>query len=110
MQQSLTKTVSTVRQGVDEITLCSREIFEGNTDLSSRTEQQAASLQQTAASIEELASTVKQNTDNAMHADQLAKTSSQVAKRGGTAGSEAVGSMAAITADANQIHEGGSGP
>ena len=40
---------------------------------SSRTEQQAASLQQTAASMEELAGTVKQNTDNALQADRLAK-------------------------------------
>src|SRR3546814_8746950 len=44
MQESLTRTVSTVRQGVEEITLGSREIFMGNTDLSSRTEQQAAPL------------------------------------------------------------------
>src|SRR3546814_6318360 len=54
MQQSLTKTVSTVRQGVDEITLGSREIFEGNTDLSSRTEQQAASLQRSEEHTSEL--------------------------------------------------------
>src|SRR3546814_2723738 len=55
--------------------------------------------------MEELASTVKQNTDNAMQADQLAKKSSEVAKRGGTAVTEAVGSMDAISASANKISE-----
>src|SRR3546814_18949326 len=42
MQESLTRTVSTVRQGVEEITLGSREIFMGNTDLSRRTDLEAA--------------------------------------------------------------------
>jgi len=105
MQESLIKTISIVRQGVDEIALGSREILAGNTDLSSRTEQQAASLQQTAASMEELASTVRQNTDNAMQADQLAKKSSEVAKRGGAAVTDAVGSMDAISTSANKISE-----
>jgi len=105
MQDSLTSTVSAVRQGVDEITLGSQEIFAGNTDLSSRTEQQAASLQQTAASMEELASTVKQNTDNAMQADQLAKKASDVAQRGGAAVGEVVNSMGAISASSGKISE-----
>ncbi|HEU0229196.1 MAG TPA: methyl-accepting chemotaxis protein [Burkholderiaceae bacterium] len=105
MQESLTGTVSSVRQGVEEITLGSQEIFAGNTDLSSRTEQQAASLQQTAASMEELASTVKQNTDNAMQADQLAKKASEVAQRGGAAVGDVVGSMAAISASSGKISE-----
>jgi methyl-accepting chemotaxis protein len=37
----------------------------GNTDLSQRTEQQAASLQQTASSMEQLTGTVRQNAENA---------------------------------------------
>ncbi|SPW54863.1 methyl-accepting chemotaxis protein IV [Escherichia coli] len=41
------------------------EIVAGNNDLSSRTEQQAASLAQTAASMEQLTATVGQNADNA---------------------------------------------
>ncbi|WP_429861195.1 HAMP domain-containing protein, partial [Achromobacter ruhlandii] len=72
MQESLARTVATVRRGVDEINVGAREISAGNTDLSSRTEEQAASLEETAASMEELASTVKQNADNARQANQLA--------------------------------------
>ena len=105
MQDSLVRTVTAVRQGVDEINLGAHEIFVGNTDLSSRTEQQAASLQQTAASMEELASTVKQNTDNALQADQLAKGAAGVAQRGGAAVTAVVGTMDEIASSSSKISE-----
>ena len=105
MQESLTRTVSAVRRGVDEINVGSREISAGNTDLSSRTEQQAASLEETAASMEQLASTVKQNADNARQANQLAASASDVAERGGSAVSEVVTTMQAISASSRKISE-----
>ncbi len=103
MQDSLTRTVAVVRQGVDEINMGSREIYAGNTDLSSRTEQQAAALQQTAASMEELASTVRQNTDNAVEADRLAKGASAVAARGGEAVTAVVSTMTEISDSSRQM-------
>jgi methyl-accepting chemotaxis protein-1 (serine sensor receptor) len=105
MQESLGRTVSRVRQGVDEINVGAREIAAGNTDLSSRTEQQAASLEETAASMEQLASTVKQNADNARQANQLAASASGVADRGGHAVSEVVGTMQEIAASSRKISE-----
>ena len=105
MQESLTRTVSAVRRGVDEINVGSREISAGNTDLSSRTEEQAASLEETAASMEQLASTVKQNADNARQANQLAASASDVAERGGSAVSEVVTTMQAISASSRKISE-----
>ena len=105
MQESLSRTVSQVRRGVDEINVGAREISAGNTDLSSRTEQQAASLEETAASMEELASTVKQNADNARQANQLAASASDVAERGGSAVSEVVSTMEAISASSRKISE-----
>ncbi|MGE8634572.1 MAG: Tar ligand binding domain-containing protein, partial [Achromobacter piechaudii] len=68
MQDSLSRTVSAVRLGVEEIHTGSREIAAGNIDLSSRTEQQAASLEETAASMDELSSTVKNNADSSRSA------------------------------------------
>ncbi|CAB3844734.1 methyl-accepting chemotaxis protein [Achromobacter denitrificans] len=105
MQEGLTRTVTSVRRGVDEINVGSREIAAGNTDLSSRTEQQAASLEETAASMEELASTVKQNADNARQANQLAASASEVAVRGGTAVSDVVDTMQAISSSSSKIAE-----
>lgn len=43
----------------------SGEIAQGNADLSTRTESQAASIEETASSMEELTSTVAHNADNA---------------------------------------------
>ncbi|WP_107316655.1 methyl-accepting chemotaxis protein [Achromobacter xylosoxidans] len=105
MQESLARTVATVRRGVDEINVGSREISAGNTDLSSRTEEQAASLEETAASMEELASTVKQNADNARQANQLAASASDVAERGGSAVAEVVNTMQGISASSRKISE-----
>ncbi|MFY1917491.1 methyl-accepting chemotaxis protein [Achromobacter xylosoxidans] len=105
MQESLARTVATVRRGVDEINTGSHEIAAGNTDLSSRTEQQAASLEETAASMEELASTVKQNADNARQANQLAASASDVAERGGSAVAEVVNTMQGISASSRKISE-----
>jgi len=105
MQESLTRTVSAVRSGVDEINVGAREISAGNTDLSSRTEEQAASLEETAASMEELAGTVKQNAENARQANQLAASASDVAERGGAAVSEVVSTMQEISASSRKISE-----
>ncbi|WP_347176263.1 MCP four helix bundle domain-containing protein [Undibacterium sp. TS12] len=60
MNSGLQKIVSEVRNGTDTINVASREIANGNMDLSSRTEMQAGSLEETASSMEELTSTMKQ--------------------------------------------------
>ncbi len=101
MQRSLTDTVTHVREGSDAIYAGTREIAAGNTDLSSRTEQQASALEETAASMEprteqqasaleetaasmeQLTATVKQNADNARQASQLAQSASDTAQHGG---------------------------
>ena len=103
MQASLTRVVSTVRQGTDTIATASSQIAAGNMDLSSRTEQQASSLEETAASMEELTSTVKQNADNARQANQLAVSASEVAVKGGGVVSQVVNTMSAINASSKKI-------
>ncbi|HBD32097.1 MAG TPA: histidine kinase, partial [Cupriavidus sp.] len=72
-----------IQHAAGSIDTAAREISSGNTDLSRRTEQQAASLEQTAASMEQLTSTVRQNAENARQANQLAANASDVATEGG---------------------------
>jgi len=103
MQDSLARTVSAVRLGVEEIHTGSREIAAGNIDLSSRTEQQAASLEETAASMDELSSTVKNNADSSRSASQLATAASEVATRGGRAVGDVVGTMRGIADSSKRI-------
>ncbi|OGO96062.1 MAG: chemotaxis protein [Curvibacter sp. GWA2_63_95] len=105
MQESLSRVVSSVRQGSEGVSTASAEIASGNHDLSSRTEQQASALEETAASMEELASTVKQNADNARQADQLAKNASTVAIKGGEVVSQVVETMKGINESSRKISD-----
>ncbi|ADD76627.1 Trg [Pantoea ananatis LMG 20103] len=105
MQSSLSSTVGTVRDGAIAILQSAGEISSGNTDLSSRTEQQAASLEQTAASMEQLTATVKQNADNAHHACQLASDASDKAHTGGNIVNRVVKTMDDISGSSKKIAE-----
>jgi len=97
--------VANVIESSDTIANAAREIAEGNTDLSQRTEEQASSLEETAASLEELTTTVKQNADNALQANKLASSASDVAVKGGNVVSEVVRTMDGITQASRKIAE-----
>lgn len=103
MNQSLVDIVVQVRAGTDSIATASSQIAAGNHDLSARTEQQASALQQTASSMEELTSTVSQNAANAHQANQLAGSSSDVARMGGEVVNQVVETMASINEASRRI-------
>ena len=105
MQDSLIRIVGTVRQGVEEINVGAQEIYVGNTNLSDRTEHQAAVLQETAASMEQLAGTVQQNTLHAQEADRVVKGAADVAKRGGSAVTAVVDTMGEISDSSRKMNE-----
>ncbi|MFZ3127379.1 MAG: cache domain-containing protein, partial [Rhodoferax sp.] len=105
MQTSLSRVVSTVRQGSEGVATASAEIAQGNNDLSARTEQQASALEQTAASMEELGSTVKQNADSARQANQLAMNASTVAVKGGEVVGQVVDTMKGINESSRKISD-----
>jgi methyl-accepting chemotaxis protein len=83
----------------------SEQIAHGNTDLSQRTEEQAASLQETASSMEELTSTVHHNTDNAKQATALAISASDIAQRGGEVVGRVVETMQGISNSSTKVTE-----
>ncbi|QOR39182.1 HAMP domain-containing protein [Billgrantia diversa] len=105
MQDGLSGTVGTVRSSSESIYLGAQEIAEGNGELSSRTEQQAASLAETASSMEELASTVEQNADNARQASQLAAEASRTAAQGGEVVGEVVSTMHDISESSHKMSD-----
>ncbi|HHA1850288.1 TPA: methyl-accepting chemotaxis protein [Enterobacter kobei] len=98
MQTSLANTVGVVREGADTIYTGAGEISAGSNDLSSRTEQQAASLEET-----ELTATVKQNADNARQASRLALDASSTAKKGGNVVEGVVRTMDEIATSSSKI-------
>ena len=103
MNESLARTVGTVRVGTDTIAVAAAQVASGSQDLSSRTEQQAGALEETASSMEELTSTVKQNADNARQANKLAESASSVAARGGEVIHQVVATMDQINASSSKI-------
>ena len=103
MDENLSRIVSQVRAGTDEIDTASNEISAGNADLSSRTESQASALEETASSMEELTSTVKHNAENAQQANQLVKSASDSATRGGEVVGRVVETMSSIKASSSKI-------
>ena len=103
MNASLVEIVGNVRQGTESIGLASGEIADGNADLSSRTEIQAAALEETASSMGELTTTVRNNADSAHAANQLAIAATAVAGKGGAVVAQVVGTMGAIKDSSRKI-------
>jgi methyl-accepting chemotaxis protein len=103
MNAALVKVVSEVRGGSDEIAVATREIAGGNLELSARTEQQASALEETASSMEEMTSTVRQNAENALQANGLAASASDVARKGGAVVARVVETMGDINAASRKI-------
>ncbi|HEL7751020.1 TPA: cache domain-containing protein [Stenotrophomonas maltophilia] len=101
----LTQIVGQIQASTSSITLAAGEIASGNSDLSRRTEQQAANLEETAASMEELTSTVRQNAEHARQANQLAIGAQGVASQGGSVVGQVVNTMSAIEASSKKIAE-----
>ena len=103
MQINLADTIGAIRNSADTIATASSEIASGNMDLSGRTESQASALEQTAASMEELTSTVTQNVENAVQANQLARTAADIAHQGGAVVAKVIDTMGTINASATRI-------
>jgi methyl-accepting chemotaxis protein len=103
MNQGLIRIVNQVRAGTDTIFSESRDIANGNLDLSQRTEAQASTLESTSASMQSLTEAVNQTADDARRANQLALSASEVAVRGGAVVSEVVNTMESINHSSRRI-------
>jgi methyl-accepting chemotaxis protein len=103
MNQGLIRIVGQVRAGTDTIFSASRDIANGNMDLSQRTEAQAGTLENTASSMQSLTEAVNQTADDARRANQLAQSASEVAVRGGSVVSEVVNTMESINQSSRKI-------
>jgi methyl-accepting chemotaxis protein len=96
MTHSLRGIVIEVRTAAHAMAGVAREVADGNLELSSRTEQQAASLQQTAASMNELTAAVQLNAEHARTASGLANGASEVTVEGRAAIAHVVSTMGSI--------------
>src|SRR5580704_16566929 len=98
MQGKLSGVLSGVNDSAITVATAARQIKAGTSDLSSRTEQQAANL-------EEMTTTVKQNADNARLANKLAQAARDQAEHGGAVVEQAVSAMGAIDVASKRISD-----
>jgi len=103
MEDTLTEVVGRIKESTDSITVASRDIADGNANLSQRTEEQAGALEQTASSMEQLTATVKQTAERARSASGLAINASGIAERGGVVVGDVVLTMNAISSSSKRI-------
>ncbi|RDV00621.1 methyl-accepting chemotaxis protein [Trinickia dinghuensis] len=101
----LEHTVVTVRDSMEHVGTAAREIAAGNSDLSSRTEMQAASLEQTSAQMAELTEIVRRNSDNARQASGLAESAASIAEAGNEAVQGMVRTIEKISGESSTISE-----
>jgi len=105
MKAALRVVVGQVRSGVESMTSATREIAQGNDDLSRRTEQQAVNLDTTATSMAKMASAIERSAGHARQAESLVNSASAVAARGGAVVGEVVQQMTEIQDSSRKIAE-----
>ena len=103
--EKLAEIVGQTVEGMANIKASTTEIATGATDLSSRTEEQVASLEEIAASIRQLNSTVQQSAENAGQASQLAMAARTSAEGGGEVAGAAVKAMGEIEQSSQKISD-----
>lgn len=94
--RNLNLTLKNILDSARSIDSATREIALDNAGLSSRTEEQALTLEQTSASMEELTATVSKTADDALAANRLAASASTIAQMGGSVVERLVGALASI--------------
>lgn len=105
MQVNLRGLVSQIKDSSVSVALAADEISQGNTELSSRTEQQAAALQETAASMEQLTATVKSNTAGAQRTADSARETALLARTGEAEMKRMSDTMNAISLSAAKVKD-----
>jgi methyl-accepting chemotaxis protein len=79
------------------------QINQSSSDLSQRTESQAATLEQTAAALEELTSTVQSSADGAKKVEEIVGEAQAVATKSGVVVGEAIEAMSKIEGSSDEI-------
>ena len=92
-----------VQSGALAIAATTRQLADGNLELSARTETQASSLEETAASMEELAATVKHNAENASQANIMAGEVSKMSVSSAESGARMLETMTAINESSRKV-------
>jgi methyl-accepting chemotaxis protein len=103
MQHNLFTAIAQITEGSEHVLVASRQIAEGNLNLSARTEQQTGTLRQTTAAMARLEDTVGGNAENARHAQELSTAAYDCAMRGSEVAARVSDTMGAIKSSSDKI-------
>ena len=101
--EKLEDVVASIRNVGSGIAVGVSEIAQGNTDLSNRTERQAANLEETSSSVQELTAPVQTNAEKARKACALALEAERLARRGGEVVTDTEQAMRAISESSDNV-------
>ena len=96
---------SAIEDSAQRINDATRDIAEGNMNLSERTEAQAANIEQTTATMQQVTEKVQENAQNAKEALELAQLARGAADKGGEVVRQAIEAMDEISKSSNQIND-----
>ncbi len=105
MQGGLGALVAQVRDASGSLAIASQQIASGNQDLSARTEQTAGHAQDAVGTLATLTATAQQTAHSSQSANELARSASGTATRGGSVVQQAVASMQEISASSRKIND-----
>ena len=105
MKAALRTVVGEMHTGITSMGNATREIAQGNDELSRRTERQAANLDSTSSSMAKMVNAIESSAHHARQAESLVTSASQVAARGGEVVGEVVTQMSEIQASSRKISE-----
>ena len=105
MRKKLREMVLAVRGSSDSVNGSASELAIGNSDLSERTESQAAALQEASSSMAQLAAALRANSQLATEASSLVHQANGVAGEGGRLMNNVVQRMGEINSSANRISD-----
>jgi methyl-accepting chemotaxis protein len=103
MQNNLCHIIGETQDAAHTISEVAGQVASGNSDLSIRTENQAAAIEETMSSMEELISTVKQNASNAQQLNQMADGAAELALKGGEMVGRMVSTMSEISESSKKV-------
>jgi aerotaxis receptor len=102
---NLQAVVGDVKAGILDISTTAYQVADGGTQLSARTDSQAASLEETAASLEQFASTLQQSAANAKEVMQVAGGAQQLAQSSEETMRDVVDRMKRIQSSSRKVSE-----
>jgi hypothetical protein len=91
------KLISSLDQGVNEVTAAADQVSSSSQQLAEGASQQAASIEETSSSLEEMSSMTRQNSDNANQANELMTETKGTVSRAGQSMEKLSGSMGEIS-------------